>query len=47
MQGGTARHRYVVTDADVTLAAKVPDQVIDARLTGPVNGYTWPVNGIL
>ena len=32
---------------DVTLQAKAPDQVIDARLTGPVNGYTWPVNGML
>jgi len=32
---------------DVTLEAKAPDQVIDARLSGPVNGYTWPVNGIL
>jgi FtsP/CotA-like multicopper oxidase with cupredoxin domain len=32
---------------EVTLPAKAPDQVIDARLTGPVNGYTWPVNGIL
>ncbi|HET7668525.1 MAG TPA: multicopper oxidase family protein [Mycobacterium sp.] len=31
----------------VTLAAKTPDQVIDARLTGPVNGYTWPINGKL
>jgi FtsP/CotA-like multicopper oxidase with cupredoxin domain len=32
---------------EVTLAAKAPDQVIDAHLTGPVNGYTWPVNGKL
>jgi FtsP/CotA-like multicopper oxidase with cupredoxin domain len=32
---------------EVTLPAKAPDQVIDARLTGPVNGYTWPVNGRL
>ena len=32
---------------EVTLPAKAPDQVIDARLTGPVNGYTWPVNGKL
>ena len=32
---------------EVTLSAKAPDQVIDARLTGPVNGYTWPVNGKL
>jgi FtsP/CotA-like multicopper oxidase with cupredoxin domain len=32
---------------DVTLPAKPPDQVIDAHLTGPVNGYTWPVNGRL
>jgi FtsP/CotA-like multicopper oxidase with cupredoxin domain len=32
---------------EVTLAAKEPDQVIDAHLTGPVNGYTWPVNGKL
>jgi FtsP/CotA-like multicopper oxidase with cupredoxin domain len=32
---------------EVTLSAKAPDQVIDAHLTGPVNGYTWPVNGRL
>jgi len=32
---------------EVTLPAKAPDQVIDAQLTGPVNGYTWPVNGKL
>jgi multicopper oxidase len=32
---------------EVTLPAKAPDQVIDAHLTGPVNGYTWPVNGRL
>ena len=32
---------------EVTLPAKAPDHVIDARLTGPVNGYTWPVNGRL
>jgi FtsP/CotA-like multicopper oxidase with cupredoxin domain len=32
---------------EVTLPAKPPDQVIDAHLTGPVNGYTWPVNGRL
>jgi FtsP/CotA-like multicopper oxidase with cupredoxin domain len=32
---------------EVTLAAKAPDQVIDAHLTGPLNGYTWPVNGKL
>jgi len=32
---------------EVTLPAKAPDRVIDARLTGPVNGYTWPVNGRL
>lgn len=32
---------------EVTLPAKKPDQVIDARLAGPVNGYTWPINGKL
>jgi multicopper oxidase len=32
---------------EVTLPVKAPDQVIDAHLTGPVNGYTWPVNGTL
>lgn len=32
---------------DVTLPAKAPDQVFDAHLTGPVNGYTWPLNGAL
>ena len=32
---------------EVRLASKAPDQVIDARLTGPVDGYTWPINGKL
>jgi multicopper oxidase len=32
---------------EVTLPAKAPDQVFDAHLTGPANGYTWPVNGVL
>jgi FtsP/CotA-like multicopper oxidase with cupredoxin domain len=32
---------------EVTLPARSPDQVIDARLSGPVNGYTWPINGRL
>jgi multicopper oxidase len=32
---------------EVTLPARSPDQVIDARLAGPVNGYTWPINGKL
>ena len=32
---------------EVTLPAKPPDQVIDAHLAGPVNGYTWPINGKL
>ncbi|MGZ5365021.1 MAG: multicopper oxidase family protein [Mycobacterium sp.] len=29
---------------EVTLEAKNPDQVIDAHLAGPVNGYNWPIN---
>jgi FtsP/CotA-like multicopper oxidase with cupredoxin domain len=32
---------------DVTLPARTPDQVFEARLAGPVNGYTWPINGKL
>lgn len=32
---------------EVTLPARTPDQVIEARLSGPVNGYTWPFNGRL
>jgi FtsP/CotA-like multicopper oxidase with cupredoxin domain len=32
---------------EVTLPAKKPDQIIDARLAGPVNGYSWPINGKL
>jgi multicopper oxidase len=32
---------------EVTLPARAPDQVIEARLSGPVNGYTWPINGKL
>jgi FtsP/CotA-like multicopper oxidase with cupredoxin domain len=29
---------------DVTPPARAHDQVIEARLSGPVNGYTWPIN---
>ncbi len=32
---------------DVTLPARTPDQVIEARLSGPKPGYTWPFNGRL
>ena len=31
----------------VKLLAKTPQQVLDLRLSGPVNGYTWPINGRL
>ena len=37
----------VVLDDWIDGTGTNPDQVIDARLTGPVNGYTWPVNGRL
>jgi FtsP/CotA-like multicopper oxidase with cupredoxin domain len=32
---------------EVTLPARTPDRVLDVRLSGPVNGYTWPINGKL
>jgi FtsP/CotA-like multicopper oxidase with cupredoxin domain len=32
---------------DVQLPQRNPDQTIDVRLAGPVNGYTWPINGRL
>lgn len=32
---------------EVTLVPKAPQQVLDVRLSGPVNGYTWPINGRL
>ena len=32
---------------EVTLPARAPEQVIDARLSGPDDGYTWPINGRL
>jgi FtsP/CotA-like multicopper oxidase with cupredoxin domain len=35
--------RLVATPA-VTLPARAPDQLIEARLTGPDAGYTWPFN---
>ena len=31
----------------VTLPARAPDQVVEARLSGPGAGYTWPINGRL
>jgi FtsP/CotA-like multicopper oxidase with cupredoxin domain len=49
-----ALRRQVVLDTatlsptpEVTLPARPPDQVLDLRLSGPVNGYTWPINGKL
>ena len=32
---------------EVTLPARTPDQLIEVRLSGPGNGYTWPFNGKL
>jgi len=32
---------------EVTLPPKAPQQVLDLHLAGPVNGYTWPINGRL
>jgi FtsP/CotA-like multicopper oxidase with cupredoxin domain len=32
---------------DVTLPQRSPDTTVDLRLAGPVNGYTWPINGKL
>lgn len=49
----TVRERVVLDTASlrptpgVTLPAKAPQQVLDLRLSGPVNGYTWPINGRL
>ena len=31
----------------VTLPARTPNQLIEVRLSGPGNGYTWPFNGKL
>lgn len=49
----TVRERVVLDTASlrpapgVILPAKAPQQVLDLRLSGPVNGYTWPINGRL
>ncbi|MDT5076248.1 MAG: multicopper oxidase, partial [Mycobacterium sp.] len=32
---------------DVTLPQRNPDVSVDLRLAGPLNGYTWPINGKL
>jgi FtsP/CotA-like multicopper oxidase with cupredoxin domain len=38
----------VLTPApDVVLAQRNPDVTLDLRLAGPLNGYTWPINGKL
>ncbi|GFG78455.1 hypothetical protein MPRG_17310 [Mycobacterium paragordonae] len=29
------------------MPAKAPQQVLDLKLSSPVNGYTWPINGRL
>jgi FtsP/CotA-like multicopper oxidase with cupredoxin domain len=33
--------------ADVVLAQRIPDKIVDLRLQGPMAGYTWPINGAL
>ncbi len=33
--------------ADVILPQRNPDQTVDLRLAGPLDGYTWPINGKL
>ncbi|MHA7650467.1 multicopper oxidase family protein [Mycobacterium sp. ML4] len=30
---------------EVTLPAMAPQQVLELRLSGPVDGYSWPING--
>ncbi len=45
--GGGARHRNAVADAGGDAACAHSRPVIEARLSGPVNGYTWPINGKL
>jgi multicopper oxidase len=37
----------LVPTPEVTLPVQTPDQVIEARLSGPDSGYTWPFNGRL
>jgi FtsP/CotA-like multicopper oxidase with cupredoxin domain len=32
---------------DVTLPQRNPDVSVDLRLAGPLDGYTWPINGRL
>ncbi|MDT5016415.1 MAG: multicopper oxidase, partial [Mycobacterium sp.] len=32
---------------EVVLPQSNPDMAIDLRLTGPMAGYTWPINGLL
>lgn len=32
---------------EVVLVPRDPDTIVDLRLSGPVNGYTWPINGKL
>jgi multicopper oxidase len=37
----------LVPTPEVTLPVKTPDQLIEARLSGPGTGYTWPFDGRL
>jgi FtsP/CotA-like multicopper oxidase with cupredoxin domain len=32
---------------DVVLPQRDPDTILDLKLTGPLAGYTWPINGKL
>jgi multicopper oxidase len=35
----------LVPTPEVTLPPRPPDRVLDAKLSGPVNGYNWLING--
>lgn len=37
----------LVAAPNVQLPPRNPDKTLDLRLAGPLNGYTWPINGIL
>ena len=37
----------LVAAPEVQLPQRNPDMTLDLRLAGPVNGYTWPINGKL
>lgn len=45
--GAPVNTAELVAAPEVALPAQDPDTTVDLRLSGPLAGYTWPINGML